>query len=73
MFIDKMHFYYKKINNGKVTQPESEKHELLVWFINTHSSAFLVYPPTPTHPKTLHIYLHSVCPSAATSAHNRTI
>ena len=32
---------------------------------------FLVYHPTP-YPNTLHIYLHSVCPSATTSAHNTT-
>ena len=37
VFIDKIHFYYKKIDNGKITQPESEKNELPFWFINTHS------------------------------------
>ena len=38
VFIDKMYFYYKKIDNGKVTQPESGKNELSFQFINTHST-----------------------------------
>ena len=38
LFIDKMHFYCKKIDNGKVTQAESEKNELPFRFINTHST-----------------------------------
>ena len=38
VLIDKMHFYYKKIDNEKVTQPESVKNELPFWFINTHST-----------------------------------
>ena len=36
VFIDKIHFYYKKIDNGKVTQSENEKNELPLQFINTH-------------------------------------
>ena len=40
VFIDEMHFYYKKINNGKVTPLKSEKNELPFRFINTHSRGF---------------------------------
>ena len=48
VFIDKMHFHYKKIDNGKVTQPESGKNELPFRFINTHSN--LISPSlTPTN------------------------
>ena len=50
VFIDKMHFYYKKIDNGKVTQPEGEKNELPFRFINTHSiNAFSWYHEMDLH------------------------